>query len=201
MCQFPDVNDILNDLERGADEVEYAEIARLLPNDTSDLYEVVEPRNVLSVKIIRAQSAGFSKNLLGGLYEAISRNKLISSAQLKVEATTIRIRRYRRTVRVPGVSLYYKPNIFPDDKGPIEIHLVLRDGWEDTWLAVEHDKFPCADDVTPNEPMRLLGANELRAICSALIPREHHAKVVADLAVQYGWRRGVPAGNQVCLIG
>ncbi|QVW56325.1 hypothetical protein pEaSNUABM6_00189 [Erwinia phage pEa_SNUABM_6] len=201
MCQFPDFKDILNELEQDADSVEYAELARFLPNDTSNLYDIVDPEAVLSVSLIRAQNTGFAKNLFGDLFNGLNRDMLISSSQLRVEASTIRIRRWGRSVRVMGVSLFYKPNLFPDDRGPIEIHLALRDGWEDTWMAVEHDKFPDPNDVTANEPMRLLSANDLRAICSPLIPREHHPRVIAALANQYGWRRAVPAGNQVCLIG
>jgi len=201
MCQFPDIKDILNELEQDADGVDYAELARFLPNDTSNLYDIIDPDAVLSVESIRAQNIGFSKNLLGDLFNSLNRDMLITSSQLRVEATMLRIRRWGRSQRVMGVSMYYKPNLYPDDKGPIEIHLALRDGWEDTWLAIEHDKFPDPNDVTLNEPMRLLNANDLRVICSPLIPREHQPRVISALARQYGWRRGIPAGNQVCLIG
>ena len=199
MCQFPDLPDLVSDLSRNPDDVTYTELERFLPDATTDLYVIADPDDVDSVKIIRAQNAGFSKHLLGKVFTELNGTAVITTERLRVESTVIRL--HSEGIRVPGVSLYYKPELFADNDGPIEIHLVLRKDWEDTWAAVEHDKYPDVDDVTRNAPMKLLGPNELRAICSNLIPLEHQAYVVARLARRYGWRRGIPAGNQVCLIG
>lgn len=200
MCQFPDLKDILNEIYNNEADVEYSELERFLPETTQQLFTVVDKDDVIRITRIQALSSDFSRNLLGDLYSALVDNVLWPHGRVEIVAAMIKVDgRRRRTV--PGVTIYFKSTDGADFLGTNAINLVFSNSWKESWLAVSHDQFPTPNDVSANKPMRLYDADELKGIVHHLIPKEHRAWVVAELATTYGWKSSVHAGNQVCLIG